>query len=82
MVKKLGGGNMRVRNNLPKLMGEKRIRSVSELSRLTEIPYPTLINFYNEKFETFNAELIKKLCLFFNCQIGDLLYLEHEGKVS
>lgn len=73
---------MKVRNNLPKLMGEKRIRSVSELSRLTEIPYSTLINFYNEKFETFNAELIKRLCLFFNCQIGDLLYLEREGKVS
>jgi len=73
---------MKVRNRLPELMARERIKSVKQLSRLTGISYPTLYNFYNEKYETFNAQLIKRLCEFFNCEIGDLLYLERENKAS
>jgi DNA-binding Xre family transcriptional regulator len=69
---------MKVRNNLPKLMGEKRVKSLKELSRTTNLPYSTLYNFHTEKQETFNAELIKTLCKTFDCEIGDLLYLEKE----
>lgn len=69
---------MKVRNNLPKLMGEKRVKSITQLSKETKIPYSTLNNFYNERFETFNAELIKNLCIYFGCSIEDLLYLEKD----
>lgn len=67
---------MKIRNNLRKLMAEKKVKSVMFLSQTLEIPYPTLLNFYHEKYETFNADMIKKLCMYFGCEINELIYLE------
>lgn len=71
---------MKVRTNLRLLMAKKRINSISELSEITSLPYSTLLNFYNEKYSTFNGKLIITLCELFGCQVGDLLYLEEENK--
>lgn len=69
---------MKVRNKLKQLMEEKDVKSVKELSYETGIYYGTLLNFYHERFDIFNADLVAKLCGFFNCKIDDLLVLEKE----
>lgn len=63
-------------------MGEKRVKSVRQLSKEVKIPYATLMNFYHEKYETFNGDLVVKLCRYFECDIADLIYLDRNGQAS
>ncbi|MFT8319319.1 MAG: helix-turn-helix transcriptional regulator [Bacillus sp. (in: firmicutes)] len=72
---------MKVKHQLKVLMAKHNINSVKELSRQTGIFYGTLLNFYHQRYEAFNAPLIATLCEFFGCRIQDLLVLEKE-KVS
>ncbi|WP_025910718.1 helix-turn-helix domain-containing protein [Priestia flexa] len=74
--------NTRIKNRLPELMGKKRIKSILFLSSELDVPYSTLRNFYHERHEIINAELIKKICLYFDIEIGELFYLEVDGQVS
>ena len=73
----------RIRNRLKFLMATKDIKSVAELSRSTKIYYGTLNNFYHQKYEVINYEIITRLCEFFECNIEDLLELVPvEEKIS
>lgn len=65
-----------VRHNLPLLMAKNRIKSIKELSRITEIEYATLYNFNTYVHKKLDPELIVKLCELFRCNIGDLLYVK------
>jgi putative transcriptional regulator len=72
----------RLRIRLHVLMGEKKIRSINQLSKETGIARTTLTRIYNEESSQLDFATIEKLCDYFNCDIGDLLYLEEveEGK--
>ena len=73
----------KIKNRLKILMATKDIKSVAELSRDTEIFYGTLNNFYHQKYEVINYEIITKLCEYFDCKIEDLLELVPvEEKIS
>ena len=73
----------RIKNRLKILMATKDIKSLAELSRETGIFYGTLNNFYNQKFDVVNYDIIVKLCEYFDCQIEDLLELVPvEEKIS
>ncbi len=67
---------MVIKHRLKILMAENNINSVSELSRETKLPYGTLLNFYHQRFNVFNADLIAALCTYFKCEITDLIVLE------
>lgn len=67
---------MKIRNNLALLMGKHKIRSVNMLSAKTGVSTPALYRLYDEKNERIDYTTIIALCTFFNCEIGDLLYLE------
>lgn len=67
---------MKVKNRLHILMGEKRIRSINQLSKDTGITRQTLTRIYNEEAERLDFETIGTLCDYFGCEIGDLLYLD------
>lgn len=73
---------MKIKNRLPALMGEKRVKSITQLSKDTGLSTSTLYNFYHERYETFNGELVKTLCIYFGCQVGDLLFLGEDGQAS
>lgn len=62
------------------LMIDNRIKSVSELSRKTNINRNTLNKLVNEtKLETVKLETYLKLCNFFNCSLNDLIeYIPEE----
>ena len=68
---------MRVRNKLGFYL-QKHDLSLLQLSKEVEVNYTTLNSFYKGKHRIFNAELVAKLCDYFNCEIGELLYLEKE----
>lgn len=71
---------MKVKSNLHVLMGKKKIKSINQLSQLTGITRPTLTRLYNDEGDRIEYLTIQKLCDFFECEPGDLLYLEKEEK--
>lgn len=68
-----------IKSKLHILMHDKGIRSVAKLSELTGISRPTLYRIYNETGDRIEYGTLDKLCSYFNCQVGDILYFE-EGK--
>lgn len=62
------------------MMGEHKIRSINQLSKETGITRQTLTRIYNEESNQLDFATIEKLCVFFDCDIADLLYLEEKGE--
>lgn len=57
------------------LMGEKKIRSISQLSQETGLSRPTLTKIYDNKTNRVEFETIERLCAFFECELKDLIEL-------
>lgn len=63
-----------LKTKLPYKMLDKNIKSVAELSRQVDISRETLRKIYNgDRLETVSLDIIQKLCIFFSCQISDLI---------
>jgi putative transcriptional regulator len=69
---------MKVKHNLPLLMAKNQIKSIKELSRVTEIEYATLYNFSSYVHKKLDPDLIATLCELFGCEVGDLLYIKEK----
>ena len=69
---------MEIKNNLRVLMAYKNmnIRDVHKETGLSEI---TISKLYNEKSNTISFGTLLKLCDLFDCNVGDLLYIEREN---
>ena len=65
-----------IKSKLPQLMADEKIRSISELSRITKLNRRTLTNLYDEKSNGIDFSTLEALCKYFNCQVGDILYWE------
>lgn len=65
-----------IKSNLHKFMGEKKIKSILQLHNETKISRRALTNLYNDNFKAIDTETLIKLCDFFNCDVGDLLYYD------
>jgi putative transcriptional regulator len=68
---------MNIKNNLRILMAKEKmtIRDVHKATGLSEV---TVSKLYHEKSTTIAFETILKLCALFNCEPGDILYIEKE----
>ena len=56
------------------LMVDKKVKSVAELSRQTNIHRDTLKKLVDDKRpETVSLEILLKLCNFFDCSLNDLV---------
>jgi putative transcriptional regulator len=66
----------KVKSNLHTLMGQKKIKSINQLSQLTGISRPTLTRIYNDESDRIELLTIQKLCEFFECEVGDLFYFD------
>lgn len=71
---------MRIRNNLALLMGKHKVRSVNMLSKAINVSTPTLYRLYDETNERIDYSTIIAICDYFDCEIGDFIYLEKEGE--
>jgi putative transcriptional regulator len=66
----------KVKFRLHILMGEHKIRSISQLSKETGLSRPTLTRIYENETFRVEFETVEKLCDFFDCDVSDLMYLD------
>lgn len=72
-----------MKNRILALMGEKQSRenrqiSQSEVADATGLTRQAISKWARGDITQFNSETVEKLCKYFDCQIGDLLYIEEE----
>lgn len=66
---------MAVKNNLRMLMAEKRY-NIQDVSNATGLSRKSISKLYHEISTQITFEVIEKLCDLFECEPGDLLYLD------
>lgn len=70
-------GIIMMKSNLRILMVEKKIKSVSELQRITKISRGTLEKIHeSERLDTVSLKFIKILCELFECEIEKLIEIK------
>lgn len=68
---------MIVKNNLRVLMAKEKM-NIKDVHERTGLSRTTISKLYNEESTTIAFETIQKLCLLFDCNVDDLLYLDKE----
>ena len=63
-----------VKCHLSRLMGEHRI-NITELADATGLNRNTITLLFHEKAKRVDLEALEKLCVYFNCGVGDILEL-------
>jgi putative transcriptional regulator len=64
-----------IRCHLARMMGEHKMR-IADVARETGISRATITLLYRETAQKVDLVTIEKLCLLFDCGIGDLLELQ------
>jgi len=68
---------MQVRCRLSTLMGREKYQ-IQDVHEKTGLSRMTISKLYNEKSTRIDFDTILKLCQLFNCEVGELLYLDEE----
>ena len=63
---------MAIRSKLSVLMGEKRY-NIQDVYEKTGLSRGTISNLYHDKMQRVDYETISKLCVLFECNVGDIL---------
>ncbi|WP_300319558.1 helix-turn-helix transcriptional regulator [Idiomarina sp.] len=63
-----------IKCHLARLMGEQKMR-IADVARETGLSRNTVTLLYRETAQKVDLEAVEKLCLLFDCQVGDLLEL-------
>jgi DNA-binding Xre family transcriptional regulator len=77
----------KLKNNLFLLLSDKerkqgkRITQI-ELARAVDVSEQLIGRWMKNQVNKFEGEVIEKLCAYFECEVGDLLYIERDGKTS
>ncbi len=61
-----------IKCHLARLMGERKLR-IADIIRETGLSRNTVTLMYKETAQKVDLEAIDKLCVLFNCQVGELL---------
>jgi len=69
-----------IQSRLHILMGEKKIRSIRQLSEETKITRLSLTRLYDGIAKGIEFDTLVKLCDYFGCTVGDLIVYEKEKK--
>lgn len=70
-----------LKNNLRLLMAKKGVRTMVELEEKSGVSRQVLDRFEKDKSKRLDFETVVKLCQFFECEVGELLYIdEQEGE--
>ncbi|WP_394244033.1 helix-turn-helix domain-containing protein [Halopseudomonas laoshanensis] len=64
-----------VRCHLARLMGEKKMKIV-DVARETGLNRNTVTLLYKETAQRIELDALEKLCILFECEVGDLLELQ------
>src|SRR5690554_1880667 len=68
-------GTAMIRCHLARMMGEHKMR-IADVARETGLSRATVTLLYKETAQKVDLEAIEKLCLLFECRVGDLLELQ------
>ena len=60
-----------IKCNLSRILGEKKLK-ISDVSRDTGINRGTLTRLYQETAERIDLEVMDQLCVYLNCEVGEL----------
>lgn len=71
---------MAIQNNTRIFMAKHQIKTYGELAKKVNHPYSSVRGFVNGKHKTFNEKLVNDLCELFDCEVGELLYVEKRIK--
>lgn len=66
---------VKVKNNLRVLMAQHKM-NIKDVHEKTGLSRTTISKMYNETSGTISFETIEKLCLLFDCEVHELLYLD------
>ncbi len=66
-----------VKCNLSRIMGEKRLK-IADVSKDTDINRGTITRMYNEEATRVDLEVVEKLCLYLDIEVGDLYEIVRE----
>ena len=69
---------MELKNNLRLLMVKNGVRTMVELEEKSGVSRQVLDRFEKNKSKRLDFETVVKLCAFFDCEVGDLLYVDKE----
>lgn len=70
---------MKLKNNLRVLMAKNNIRSMSELERVSGVSRQVLDRLEKGKTKRLDFDTVLKLCDVFDCEIGDLFFIDEES---
>jgi len=70
---------MIVRNNLRLLMAQNKM-NIQDVSDAAGLSRKSISKLYHEISVQITFEVIEKLCVLFDCKIGDLLYIDESTK--
>lgn len=74
----------RVRTKLVQLMAQKqasegRIITPTIVAREADVSRQAVYGWLNDDLQRFDEKMLRKLCDYFNCDIGDLLYMDRQS---
>lgn len=61
-----------IKCHLSTIMGRRRLK-ISDVARDTGINRGTITRLYKKEFTRLDADVLEKLCQYFECGVGDLL---------
>lgn len=70
---------MIVKNNLRILMAKHKM-NIKDVHERTGLSRTTISKLYNDESTTIAFETIYKLCMLFNCEVQDLIFLDENEK--
>ena len=73
-----------MRNRLPVLMAEKQIKTnqiitAAVVARETGLSRQAIYKWIHGDVSEFREDIIERLCDYFECEVGDLLYIDRSG---
>lgn len=69
---------MELKNNLRLLMAKNGIRTMVELEEKSGVSRQVLDRLEKNKSKRLDFETVVKLCALFDCEVGELLYVDKE----
>jgi putative transcriptional regulator len=67
-----------LKNNLRLFMAKKGVRTMVELEEKAGVSRQVLDRLEKNKSKRLDFETVTKLCLFFECEVGELFYIDEE----
>lgn len=70
---------MKLKNNIKLMIIQRGYNSVQEFSKENDLSYYMVRKLSKNETNSIDIKLLVKLCKAFNCEVGDLFYIERSA---